>query len=302
METVTVRVPAKINLVLRVGPLRNGFHDLATLFHAVSLFDDVTATESDDLRLTVTGTETAGVPLDDTNLAARAARLLADRAGVKPRVHLQIHKGIPVAGGMAGGSADAAGALVACDALWLTGFSRADLALLAAELGSDVPFSLTGGTAVGTGRGVELTPVLTRGSLRWVVAVSDHQLSTPAVFAECDRQRSSLDVTDPALPAKVLQAVRTSDPFALGPLLGNDLQGPAVALVPQLGRVLEVGRRCGALASLVSGSGPTCVFLAPDIATELDLCVSLAATGLVKQVHRCSGPVPGARRIEVVPA
>lgn len=171
---VTVRVPAKVNVQLAVGAARpDGFHDLANVFLAVGLYDEVTAAPADELRITCSGPDAAQVPLDATNLAARAAVALAERYGITPAVHLHIAKDIPVAGGMAGGSADGAAALVACDALWGTGASRDELLAICAELGSDVPFSLVGGAALGTGRGEKLTPIEVGGAFHWVFAVAD---------------------------------------------------------------------------------------------------------------------------------
>ena len=142
---VRVRAPGKINLSLRVGPREDdGYHAVSTVFQAVSVFEEVVATPSEQRTLTVSGPQAELVPTDGSNLALRAAALLAERAGIDDGVHLHLHKGVPVAGGMAGGSADAAATLVACDALWRTGLSRDDLLELAAELGSDVPFSLAG--------------------------------------------------------------------------------------------------------------------------------------------------------------
>ena len=184
---VRVRAPGKVNLSLRVGPLEDdGYHPVSTVFQAVSVFEEVVATPSDDRTLTVSGPQSELVPTDDTNLALRAARLLAARAGIDDGVHLHLHKGVPVAGGMAGGSADAAAALLACDALWRTGMSRDDLLELAAELGSDVPFALSGHTAVGSGRGHLLTPALSRGEFHWAFAVQDRGLSTARVYAAFD--------------------------------------------------------------------------------------------------------------------
>ena len=293
---VTARAPGKVNLALVVGPLRDdGFHELVSVFHAISLVDDVTATPSDDVTVSVDGVHADRVPCDDSNLAVRAARLLAERAGVDGGVHLHISKQIPVAGGMAGGSADAAATLLACDALWQTGLGKDDLADLAAELGSDVPFALVGGTAVGTGRGERLTPALARGEYEWVVALSEGGLSTPAVYGELDRLRAGRAVPVPAVPDGIMQALRAGDAEALGASLENDLQPAACSLAPQLERTLEVGREYGALGALVSGSGPTVAFLVRDHEQALDISVALTASGAADDVRRCRGPVPGAR-------
>jgi 4-diphosphocytidyl-2-C-methyl-D-erythritol kinase len=313
---VTVRAPAKINLELRVGPLRaDGYHELATVFHAVAVFDDLTAEPAEPgegITLTIDGAGAGGtanqVPTDASNLAVRAALLLAERVGLDvgqdagARLHLR--KSIPVAGGMAGGSADAAAALVACDALWNAGLNREQLHELAAELGSDVPFALLGGTAIGSGRGERLTPALARGEYHWVVATADHGLSTPAVYAEIDRMRAAGEVPapdpEPQIGDRLMQALRAGDAEALGGCLVNDLQPAACSLDPILERALDVGRKVGALGGMVSGSGPTTVFLARDSSQALDLAVALTASGVAADVHRALGPVPGARLVEAI--
>lgn len=297
---VFVRVPAKINLTLHVGPLRrDGYHELATVFHAVSLYDDLSARPADGITLEVVG-GVEGVPPGPENLALRAARLLSEHTGVPDGVHLRLTKRIPVAGGLAGGSADAAAALVACDALWRTGLTREELREVAAPLGSDVPFLLLGGTAVGTGRGERLTPALARGEHHWVLACSSDGLSTPAVYAECDRLRAGRSVGTPRVPADMMHALRTGDPEALGRCLANDLQPAATALRPDLARTLTVGLGEGALGAVVSGSGPTVAFLVRSSEAALDLSVALTASGTCARVDRVTGPVPGARLVEPV--
>ena len=299
MSSVTVRAPAKINLGLSVGgPRADGFHDVATAYHAISLQDELVAAASEELSIALTTAD--GIPLDDvpqdsSNLAVAAALALAERAGVEPLVRLHITKSIPVAGGMAGGSADAAAALVACDALWQTGLSRSELAELAAALGSDVPFSLVGGTALGTGRGEVLTPVLARGRFHWVVAIADGGLSTPDVYAECDRLRGGTPVPEPRVADALMAALRTGDADALGAALHNDLQEAACSLRPSLRETLETGTQAGALGSLVSGSGPSVVFLARSPEHAIDIAVALSATGTCRSVRRAHGPVAGAR-------
>ncbi|MFF0909855.1 4-(cytidine 5'-diphospho)-2-C-methyl-D-erythritol kinase [Microbacterium enclense] len=300
---VRVRAPGKINVFLEVGDVQDdGYHDVATAYQAVSLYEEIVATPSDGFSLSVTGRrhiDVDGVPTDDRNLALRAARLLAQTAGIDSGVHLSVDKAVPVAGGMGGGSADAAAALVACDALWGLGMPTAELGRLAAKLGADVPFALMGGTAVGTGRGDELSPALARGRFDWVLVTSDLGMSTPVVYGELDahRERHAVDIGPaprvPAVDPAVLHALRQGDAEMLAATVRNDLQAPALHLRPDLGRALERGERSGALTGLVSGSGPTLAFLAADEASALDLQVTLSAAGLVAlHVH---GPVAGAR-------
>ena len=295
LASVTVRVPAKINLELMVGPARpDGFHHLATVFQAVGLHDDISVEPAEDWGITINGPYADLVPADGTNLAMRAARLLATEAGIDVPVHITIDKDIPVAAGMAGGSADAAGALLACDALWGVWYSRAALEDLAAQLGSDVPFALLGGTAMGSGRGDQLAPVLGRGRYTWVLALSDVGLSTPEVYAECDRLRSGLRVPEPTPSASMMTALRSGDAESLGRALSNDLQPAALSLQPRLEEVLHTGMDNGALAGIVSGSGPTVAFLVSDTERSLDLAVALAAPGAAPAVKRAVGPVRGA--------
>ncbi len=295
-DRVTARAPAKVNLCLCVGPRRpDGFHELQTVFQALSLHDEVDVSRAPALTVAVLGEGAADVPTDLTNLAARAVLALAERTGNDPAVAVVLRKGIPVAGGMAGGSADAAAALVACDALWGTGLSRDELADLGATLGSDVPFSLHGGTALGTGRGEQLTPVLGQGEFSWVLALADGGLSTPEVYAELDRQRASGPVALATDPGAVLTALRSGDPVQLGRALSNDLQDPALALRPALRALLDAGRDSGALGSVVSGSGPTTAFLCRDDAQATVLAATLAEHPACRTVRRASGPAPGAR-------
>jgi 4-diphosphocytidyl-2-C-methyl-D-erythritol kinase len=306
VTAVTVRAPAKVNLQLSVGPLRDdGYHDLVNVFHAVSLVDEVTAVPAERLEVTVEAAPSArvaieGVPVDGDNLAVRAALLVAERLGVEPEAALRIRKAIPVAGGMAGGSADAAAALVACARLWDDRedplLTRADLLELGAVLGSDVPFSLLGGTAVGVGRGERLTPALTRGTFHWVFATADGGLSTPAVYAECDRLRDARGERAPwpEVSQALMTALATGDVKALGAALDNDLQPAALGLRPSLRRTLATGRDHGAIGALVSGSGPTCAFLAESEEHADEVAAALDGSGVAQSVVRAHGPVPGA--------
>ncbi|MEV6110630.1 4-(cytidine 5'-diphospho)-2-C-methyl-D-erythritol kinase [Streptomyces sp. NPDC051940] len=294
-QSVTVRVPAKVNVQLAVGAARaDGFHDLANVFLAVGLYDEVTATEADSLRITVSGADAALVPTDGTNLAARAAAALAARYGRSPGVHLHIAKDIPVAGGMAGGSADGAGALLACDALWGTGAPREELLAICAELGSDVPFSLIGGAALGRGRGELLTPLEVGGGFHWVFATADGGLSTPAVYGEFDRLTAGAAVPDPEPAPSLLDALRTGDAVALAGALSNDLQPAALSLRPSLAETLRTGTAAGALAGLVSGSGPTTAFLTKDEASARQVAAALRTSGTCRTARVAAGPAPGA--------
>lgn len=297
---IKVRAPAKINLHLGVGPLRpDGYHELNTVYHAISVYDELTARRGDTLTLTMEGEGAGELSLDESNLVIRAARALAAHTGVPPHARLHLRKQIPLDGGLAGGSADAAAALVACDTLWGTGLSRDDLAAVATSIGSDVPFLVHGGTALGTGHGEIVSPVLARPtSWHWVVAAAEGGLSTPEVYRELDRLRSVDHAPAPLGSADdLLAALRQRDPAVLGSALGSDLQPAAVSLRPALAGVLHAGRAAGALAAMVSGSGPTCVFLAGDAADAERIAGQLRAAGTCREVWPAHGPVPGARVI-----
>lgn len=316
MTAVTVRVPAKVNLQLAVGPVRpDGFHELVSVFHAISLYDEVTVSEAARHRVTVTGEGAATVPDGDDNLAVQAATALARAADLPPRqvprvvsessdppaaagpgVAIEIRKRIPVAAGLAGGSADAAAALVACNELWRTGLSQAELAEVAAGIGSDVAFALVGGTSVGQGRGERLTPALVTGQYHWVLAFATGGLSTGDVYRTCDRIREARDIiaAPPRLNTELMSALRSGDPAEVGPLLSNELQPATVSLRPELRRTLAVGREYGALGAIVSGSGPTCAFLVADAHRAVDLVVALTGAGVCRSAVRAVGPAQGA--------
>ncbi|MEO3750412.1 4-(cytidine 5'-diphospho)-2-C-methyl-D-erythritol kinase [Streptomyces sp. B6B3] len=303
MSSVTVRVSGKVNVQLAVGPPRpDGFHDLANVFLAVALHDRVTVTPAPRLTVSCAGPGAEQVPLDGDNLAARAATVLAAHHGRAPDVRLDIAKDIPVAGGMAGGSADAAAALVACDALWGTATPAAELAELAAGLGSDVPFALLGGAALGEGRGERLTPLPVGGTFHWVFALADGGLSTPEVYRECDRLRAAAadDVPAPRPDGALLAALRAGDAAALAARLdaANDLQPAALSLRPALADTLAAGRAAGALAGLVSGSGPTCAFLAADAPGAAALAARLSASGTCRTARAATAPAAGPTTIE----
>jgi 4-diphosphocytidyl-2-C-methyl-D-erythritol kinase len=303
---VTARAPAKINVLLAVGPLRDdGFHELQTVYLAVSLHDTVSVRPADGLSLAVTGAGAGAesgpsrVPTDRGNLAWRAAELLAERAGVPADAAIALDKSIPAAAGLAGGSADAAAALVALDALWGVRAGREELTALAAELGSDVPFSLLGGVALGAGRGERLTPVLARRRWHWVLGIAGEGLSTPAVYAELDRLRAEGRLPDggSGTSEAVIAALRSGPPSALAGALTNDLQAPALTLRPELRRALRAATEAGAAAALVSGSGPTVAALAADEDEAVRLAAALAGAGVFRTVRAVHGPVPGARLV-----
>jgi 4-diphosphocytidyl-2-C-methyl-D-erythritol kinase len=295
---VRVRVPAKINLALKVGaPRADGYHPLATVYQAVSVYDEVHAAwaDPDEFDVAVSGEGADLVPLDDSNLAIRAAKLLArthapnDSLGAS----LSIKKSIPVAGGLAGGSANGAAALLACAVLWDLDVTADGMRALAAELGSDVPFALLGGTAVGSGRGEEVAPALAQGSYHWVLAFGYHGLSTATVYRRFDELNPN--AAAPEVPADLMNALRSGDPRLLAQALSNDLEPAALDLQPRLRTVLQTGLEYGALGALVSGSGPTCAFLVGDESAAIDLSVSLSAEGVCRAVRRATGPVIGAR-------
>jgi len=297
---VKVRVPAKINLHLGVGPVRpDGFHEVATIYHAIALFDEVTARPADALALTMDGEGAGELTLDASNLVIRAVLALSAATGREPCARLHLRKHIPVAAGLAGGSADAAATLVACDALWGTGLGREDLASVAAEIGSDVPFLVLGGTALGTGRGENVSPVLAPGhAWHWVLAFGDGGMSTPEVYRELDQMRASGRApASIGSPDDILTALRQRDPTVLAKALANDLESAALSMRPELRATLDVGAAAGALAGMVSGSGPTCVFLCRDAGHATAVASALEEAEVCRAARAAHGPVPGARLV-----
>jgi len=332
VTVVTARAPAKVNLQLAVGPARaHGYHDVVTVYHAVSLFDEVTVAPAEQDSVSVTGEGADSVPADDSNLAVRAVAALLGAVGPgakdSPGLAIRINKRIPVAAGLAGGSADAAAALVACNELWRTGLSQAELCELAAGVGSDVAFGVVGGTAIGVGRGERVTPALAAGTYHWVLAFATGGLSTAEVYAACDRIRAARSGPDgsgtarvkpagrprsgrtstaappgpPALDNRLMAALRSGNPAKVGPLLANDLQQAAISLRPDLRRTLAAGMEHGALAAIVSGAGPTCACLAKDARHAAALAVALAGAGVCRTVAHVMGPVPGASVTGIAP-
>ena len=299
---VIARVPAKVNLQLAVGPLgADGFHEVTTVFQAISLFDDVTvetAAENNGISIQVTGQTSTGVPSDSSNLAVKAATLMIKNYDLPSDINIKLKKEIPVAGGMAGGSADAAGVIVGLDSLFELGLSRDQMEMVGSKIGTDVPFSICGGVAIGTGRGDQITPALFKGSYNWVLALSGQGLATPSVYAECDRLREGLSISTPVVSEHLMQALRAGDAKALGKSLSNDLQPAACSLRPALRLVLDVGLDYGALGGIVSGSGPTVAFLVKDEEHAMDLTVALSSSGVISSVVRATGAVAGARIIE----
>jgi 4-diphosphocytidyl-2-C-methyl-D-erythritol kinase len=301
VKSVTVRVPAKVNLQLSVGPKEaDGYHNLVSVFQAISIFDDITiklGEPGSGLTISISGDQTHGVPADANNLAAKAVALISKEYDLTVDAHIDIKKSIPVAGGMAGGSADAAGTIIGIDYLYSLDMTREEMIEIAAKIGSDVPFMLSGGTAIGTGHGDQLTAALSRGTYHWVLAVSTVGLSTPAVYAECDRLRGELEIVEPQTNEALMQSLLAADAPGVGSALVNDLQLAACSLRPAIRLVLDVGQEYGALGSIVSGSGPTVAFLVADQDSGLDLAVALTSSGVVGSVVQAYGPVAGAKVI-----
>jgi 4-diphosphocytidyl-2-C-methyl-D-erythritol kinase len=305
-RTVRVKAPGKVNVSLDVGPLRpDGYHSVASVYLAVSLYEEVAATSTETPGITVSispastlDLDDVDIPLDERNLAYKAAAIMAEVSEHPTGVHLEITKRVPVAGGMGGGSADAAATLVACDALWNSGLSREELAHLAAELGADVPFSLLGGTAVGLGLGDELSPALAKAQTDWVLVAADYGLPTPEVYRTLDRLREAegVDAEEPTgVDPKILKALRGGDADALSRVLVNDLQRASIELAPALRDTLGIGESHGAIAGIVSGSGPTVALLTHNPSAAESLAADLLHYGLTAiAVH---GPVHGARII-----
>jgi 4-diphosphocytidyl-2-C-methyl-D-erythritol kinase len=298
--TVTVRAAAKVNLHLGVGrPRPDGFHPLATVYQTISLHDDVTACTRPHWGVGLVcedGIDRAAFPGGDDNIVVRAGRLLAAHHGIDRAAEFTVRKSIPIAGGLAGGSADAAAALVALDRLWDLQTSDEDLLGLAAELGSDVPFALVGGTALGLGRGEVVTPMVDEATRWWVVVPAQAGLATPAVYRHFDELCPDAPA-EVSVPDELVQALADPDNRTLAAVLRNDLQPAAIDLRPELGELIEAGERAGALRGIISGSGPTCLFLCSDRGSADRVRAALLDEGHPR-VLVALGPVTGTHVVE----
>lgn len=303
LPQVTVRAPGKVNLELTVGAADdNGMHPLATVFQAVNVYEEVTASLArvgNGITISVAGRDAEAVPTDESNIVHQAVLALARSAELTgldevPDVHIHIEKQIPVGGGMAGGSADAAATLVACNELWRTHLPTEALDAIAASLGADVTFCMHGGTAVGQGYGEQLAPVLTSGEYHWLFVLSPTPISTGAAYRALDERERGIAAPLSVRP-ELMQALRSGDPVEVGANLRNDFQEVALAAQPQLAKVLEFAEDHLAAGAIVSGSGPTIAILASSLWHQRELKAGLAAAHPELEVLTASGPVHGAR-------
>ena len=320
MREVRASAPGKVNLTLRVGaPTSDGYHPLVTVFEALNLRETVTVRTSKTPGVRVEtiaylpdgsvdeATTRAMADVDPaTHLAVRAARVLQRLAAAGPwastaaGLSIRVDKRVPVAGGMAGGSADAAAALVACNELWELGLGDEQLHAIGRSLGADVPACLAGGIALGTGRGDHMS-VLREGDEagaeyqhHWVMLLAHEGLSTPSVFREFDRVDAA---GAPALaePTPEEVAALCGEPEELSHCLVNDLQAPALRLRPELADTIASAKEAGALAVTLSGSGPTVAALARDAEHARTLAATLSDAPTVARAIPTHGPACGAR-------
>jgi 4-diphosphocytidyl-2-C-methyl-D-erythritol kinase len=262
VASAAVLCPAKINLTLRVLARRtDGYHELETVFQAVGLWDRLSIGPAPTLSLRC---DASGLPVDERNLALRAAILLRDRHGRSDMGgRLELRKVIPIGGGLGGGSTNAAGALVLCAAHWGHGLARADLEPLARELGADVPFFLHGGTALGRGRGDLVEPLPFAGEHDVLLGSPPFGISTAEVYGRLDAV-----LTGPrnGVSVPIFSAVkwREQNDFAVS----NDLEDVVFEGWPELKAFRDALLEAGARAALLSGSGSTVygVFSGPEAA------------------------------------
>ena len=301
LHSITASAPGKTNLFFAVGPLQeDGFHEVASVYLALNLREEVTVTPATEWSVSVSGNvsveQLAAVPTGADNLVVKAAKRVAELAGINAQpVAFAIDKHVPVAGGMGGGSADAAAALVAVNSLWCAGVENQLNETV--DLGADVPFAVSGGIAIGLGRGEKLTAIDGVAELNLVLVTSDQGLSTPAVYKRLDELRAASG-QDPktaapaVVPEGLVAALKSGDSKALAQLLHNDLQDAALDLRPDLRATIEAGLTAGALTGFVSGSGPTVAFLAADANQAEELAQRLHAVG--HNALAASGPAAGA--------
>ncbi|WNR44763.1 4-(cytidine 5'-diphospho)-2-C-methyl-D-erythritol kinase [Paenibacillus roseipurpureus] len=247
------KAPAKINLSLDVLHKRpDGYHEVEMVMTMVDLADRIEMQEM--ARDTIIISSQAGyIPLDEKNLAFQAARLIKDRYDVKQGVYIHLDKRIPVAAGLAGGSSDAAATLRGLNRLWNLNISNEELQILGAELGSDVPFCVTGGTALATGRGEKLEPISAPPQCWVVLAKPPINVSTSEIYGKLNAR----GIKQHPSTAGVLSAIRDKQFDRLCDNLGNVLEGVTLDLYPEVRHLKECMQRLGADGVLMSGSGPT---------------------------------------------
>ena len=290
---VSASAPGKINIFFKVGALKSdGYHDVLSVYQALDIREAVKVADSSRWRVSVSGAlseeQIAAVPTGEDNLVVRAAKSIGQLANLTrvSELSFEITKNVPVAGGMGGGSADAAAAMLAVDELWDTQVDGEALMKAAAELGADIPFALLGGTAIGIGRGDKLDPIDDVQKLHWVLVPMDAGLSTPRVYAKLDEMRAAKGqdptlVPVPEVPYELIDALVHGDAREVAKHLHNDLQDAAVALMPELSITMHAGLAAGALAAMVSGSGPTIAMLAESEEAAESIANHLAFEGYI---------------------
>lgn len=289
-SSLRARAAAKVNLGLYVGPLQPGgrYHEVVSVLQSIAIWDELEVeVVPEGLGLEVEG---GGLPPDETNLVLVAARELARRSRDLPGARFRLRKGIPVSAGLGGGSADGAAALIALDRLWGLHLPAVNLHAMAAEVGSDVPFCIAGGTAVATGRGDKIREVPSKGSTWWVVGIDHEQLATQHVYDHFDELGLATPL-DGRWPEELLAALVAGDLRRLAGALHNDLEPAAFDLLPALAKSKQRLLEAGALGAIMSGSGPTMLGLCgdEDHATQVARAVRSGFAG----VEVARGPVPG---------
>ena len=308
--SVTASAPGKVNLFLGVGGLRaDGYHDVCSVYLALDRRDRVKVTPADDWSVSVSGSLPQAhldrVPLDQSNIVVAAARLVARLAGIaNPQpLHFAIEKHIPVAGGMGGGSADAAAAMVAVNQIYCTGLTHEQLISSAVELGADVPFALLGGCALGRGAGELLESIEVNREHAFVLLANDKPISTPGAYRRFDelvaeQGQDPFALATPIPAAEALAELNADSDTPLEAIIFNDLELPALDQLPELDADLDLparfeAPRATAYASFVSGSGPTIAFACVDRPGAEVFQAQLAEIGRYAVV--ASGPAAGAR-------
>ncbi len=281
MDKIKLKALGKINLGLDVlGRRPNGYHDVRMVMQTVYLYDQILLEKTDKEGISLE-TNLFYLPVNENNLAYRAAKMLIDEFAIKEGVHISLEKHIPVAAGMAGGSSNAAAVLYGMNRLFQLGLTDQELMERGVKLGADVPYCIMRGTVLAEGIGEELTPLPAMPKCHVLLAKPPISVSTQKVYEKLDAQ----EVTKHPDIDGILLGLQTGDLKKITSSMGNVLENVTITEYPQIERIKDVMKEEGALNAMMSGSGPTVFGIYDDKMLARRAAARIREEQLAKQVH-----------------